>query len=187
MKHIPNLLSIARIPLSVSLLFLSKKPALFLVMYLITGLTDVLDGFLARRYGWVTKRGAKLDGAADILFMLCLLAVVLGMWKQLSIESYVVAGLIAVAALKLVNLCFTRAKFKQWSTMHTLANKYTALPFFALVPVVVWTKAFPNALLLALLLTVLAANLEETLILARMKEYDADCKSVIQLNKKMRG
>jgi len=183
MRHIPNILSIARFPLSVSLLFMAKTPVLFLCAYLVTGLTDVLDGFLARRFHWESKLGAKLDGTADILFMLSMLAVVFGVLR-LRLRGYVMITLGALVALKLANLLFTKLKFGTWSTMHTLANKYTALPFYCVCPVLVWLREAAgametvNLLLAVFLATVFVANLEETLLLARMKEYDTDMKSL---------
>ena len=192
MKRIPNILSFSRIPLSLSLLFIAEKPALFLFAYLVTGLTDVLDGFLARRYHWESKFGAKLDGTADILFMLSMLAVIFGVLRFRP-KLYVMAALGVVVLLKLANLCFTKLKFGSWSTMHTLANKYTALPFYCICPVLVWLQQslsgtelvdrIINLLLVVFLSTVFVANLEETLILARMREYDADMKSVWHLRK----
>ena len=42
----------------------------FWVLYLIAGLTDMLDGFLARRWGVESKFGARLDSLADFVFVL---------------------------------------------------------------------------------------------------------------------
>jgi len=190
MKRIPNILSWSRIPLSfmLPLVALLQKPFVFLGVYIVTGLTDVLDGFLARRYHWETKFGAKLDGTADILFMLSMLVVVFGVLR-LKLKAYALVALGLLVALKLANLLFTKLKFGSWSTMHTLANKYTALPFYCICPVLVWLKDAPgameiiNVLLVIFLSTVFAANLEETLIIARMKEYDADMKSVWHMGK----
>ncbi|RGC49932.1 CDP-alcohol phosphatidyltransferase family protein [Enterococcus gallinarum] len=58
-NYLPNLLSIARIALA-GLLLINQQP-LFSVCYLICGLTDVLDGFIARNYRLQTTLGSKLD------------------------------------------------------------------------------------------------------------------------------
>jgi len=189
-KQIPDILSFSRFPLSIVLLFLAKRPLWFVIVYIITGLTDLLDGWLARKFHWETDFGAKLDGFADIVFMLSLLGVVFGVLGRAllpQIELYVIIGVAVLALLKLVNLFYTKIKFKQWSTMHTLANKYTALPFYVLIPLfVVYTYDVPgwlNLTLLALLGVVFFANLEETLILTFSKEYDMNTKSVFHLRK----
>jgi CDP-diacylglycerol--glycerol-3-phosphate 3-phosphatidyltransferase len=41
----------------------------FWVLYLIAGLTDILDGFLARRWDMESQYGARLDSLADIVFV----------------------------------------------------------------------------------------------------------------------
>ena len=67
MKHIPNLLTVARLALT---------PYLFLLMwrhdyrgllwpFALVAVTDVLDGFLARRFESTSRWGAYLDPTAD--------------------------------------------------------------------------------------------------------------------------
>lgn len=65
-NYLPNLLSIARIALA-GLLLINQQP-LFSVCYLICGLTDVLDGFIARNYRLQTTLGSKLDSLGDFVF-----------------------------------------------------------------------------------------------------------------------
>lgn len=70
-KHIPNLLSILRllmIPLFVYIYFTESAPKIWsLVVFLTAELTDVVDGVLARKYGWITEAGKVLDPMADKL------------------------------------------------------------------------------------------------------------------------
>ena len=51
MKHIPNILSASRIALCLPLLMVDAMTLPFWVLYMIAGITDMLDGFLARRWG----------------------------------------------------------------------------------------------------------------------------------------
>lgn len=69
MKHIPNILSAFRIilvPIFVSM-FLQGNTAVAGILIIISGLTDFLDGYLARRNNWVSRLGKFLDPAADKL------------------------------------------------------------------------------------------------------------------------
>ena len=59
MKHIPNLLSMSRIALCLPLLLVDAMTMPFWVLYVIAGTTDMLDGFLARRWGVESKFGAR--------------------------------------------------------------------------------------------------------------------------------
>lgn len=73
LRHLPNAITLARIaacvPLSVWIVIGEHKAALWLA--LVIGLSDVLDGFLARRFGWQSRIGGLLDPIADKLFLVC--------------------------------------------------------------------------------------------------------------------
>jgi len=74
LKYIPNILSVIRIimvPVFIYLFFgYYDKIYLSLCVYLLAGLTDITDGFLARRFNWITNTGKLLDPLAD-KFMQC--------------------------------------------------------------------------------------------------------------------
>lgn len=83
----PNLISIARVALIyVALgLFYVEQYAIGLVIGVVAGLSDYLDGYLARRLGQSTRIGAILDQAADLLFITgsILVFVVDGTWPAI--------------------------------------------------------------------------------------------------------
>lgn len=69
---IANLMTTARFVLIpvMWLLILYNKKMEFLVVFVLAGITDFLDGFLARKYHQASSFGAKLDSAADLLVLL---------------------------------------------------------------------------------------------------------------------
>ena len=71
LKYIPNMICVVRIilvaPIVWSLLNGHNGTALLLIV--IAGLSDALDGYLARRFDWRTRLGGLLDPAADKLLM----------------------------------------------------------------------------------------------------------------------
>ena len=71
-KDIPNLISILRIVLVIPIAYYLWNQQYFiaLTLFLIGGLSDGLDGFLARRYKWETPLGVILDPMGDKLMML---------------------------------------------------------------------------------------------------------------------
>ena len=72
LRNIPNLLTAIRIvlaPLTSYLLFQQQYLAALFV-FAFAGASDALDGFLARRFGLVSRFGEYLDPAADKLLML---------------------------------------------------------------------------------------------------------------------
>ncbi len=65
--HIPNIITLARIglvPLVVWLIITNRMQVAF-CMFVLAGLSDALDGFLAKRFNWQTELGAYLDPLAD--------------------------------------------------------------------------------------------------------------------------
>ena len=66
-KHIPNALTIVRfvlIPFIVYFILTGQYIAAF-IMLTISGLTDILDGFIARKYNFITNFGKLIDPLAD--------------------------------------------------------------------------------------------------------------------------
>ncbi len=81
---VPNLISLGRIVgviVAAALFFLHYSMAA-LILGVITGMTDYLDGYVARRLNQMTKLGALLDSLADILAALVVLTVAVwaGLW-----------------------------------------------------------------------------------------------------------
>jgi CDP-diacylglycerol--glycerol-3-phosphate 3-phosphatidyltransferase/cardiolipin synthase len=81
---VPAWLSLARIPLAVCFALVVKRPALALPVLALAALTDVLDGWVARRSGTVTRTGAALDPITDKVFVLTV-AIALVMSGRLSL------------------------------------------------------------------------------------------------------
>ncbi len=76
-RDIPNLISILRILLvaPVAYLLLTERYAGALILFAVAGVSDGVDGYLARHFDWRTRLGAFLDPFADKLLMLvCYLA-----------------------------------------------------------------------------------------------------------------
>lgn len=76
MNQLPNYLSALRFPLA--LLFLQQGVLLRTVAIFLAMMTDVLDGFLARRYQFNSRLGATLDPLADKFFVIFALVVYIG-------------------------------------------------------------------------------------------------------------
>lgn len=79
MKNIPNILSGLRILMvgAFVYLFISKEYAWSLIVFATAFFTDVLDGYLARKFHWITDLGKLLDPVADKLLVLSALVCIL--------------------------------------------------------------------------------------------------------------
>ena len=138
LKNLPNSITVMRMVGTVFLLFTKPMSLCFYIVYSLTGLTDVLDGFFARKFEVTSDFGAKLDSIADLMFysvMLILLIPVL--WERLN-RSIWFAVLIALV-FRLTAYILSAVKYKEFASSHTVLNKITglcvfAIPFILLTP-----------------------------------------------------
>lgn len=127
----PDLLTLARFPLAGGILVLAlatSSPARWpLVALFALGIaTDVIDGPWARRLGVSGERGAFLDSAADGALAVAV-AVAVARVVESPIERWVWWAIVGVAAIRLVGLGVTLARFHVVSIAHTWANKATGI------------------------------------------------------------
>lgn len=78
--RVPSLLSLSRLPLGVAfaLAVRGRRRRWPLVVLLLAGLSDVLDGWYARRFGQATQTGAVVDALADKVFVGFVVAALVG-------------------------------------------------------------------------------------------------------------
>ena len=122
-----NLLSMSRIALCLPLLMVDAMTLPFWVLYLIAGLTDILDGFLARRWGVESKFGARLDSLADFVFVL-VVGYKLFPWLKLPTTLWVMTMLIVM--VKVINTISSFVVKYKIEYLHTKANKLTGFLLF---------------------------------------------------------
>ena len=127
MKRIPDFLSASRIALCLPLLLVDAMTVPFWVIYVTAGLTDMLDGFLARRWGVESKFGARLDSLADFVFVL-VVGYKLFPWLRLPATLWMMIGLIAL--VKMINAISSFVVKHRIEFLHTKANKLTGFLLF---------------------------------------------------------
>ena len=136
MKHIPNILSIFRLLGAFCLLSSNPAGAAFWVIYGLCGVSDMADGYLARRLHAESKTGAVLDSVADIGFVACC-AIRLLPVLPIPTWLWIWAGMIVL--IKIINQISALVIHKRLCFPHTLANKLTGLLLFMAVPMAFWS------------------------------------------------
>lgn len=169
--YLPNLLTLCRIVLSFCLLLLPYQSVLFVLLYLVCGLTDILDGFLARKLNTETQVGAKLDSLADLC--MCVM-IIITITKQTHANILVLIGICIIFVIRLGNALFSKFKFKRISSIHTNTNKIAGLLFF-ICPL---TCDFTNIPLYITGIAALLSSAEEFLILLRSNVLNLNRKSM---------
>lgn len=124
-----NILTISRIVLALSLLCLPARSVPFAVLYVATGLTDIADGWVARKTDTVGETGARLDTTADLVFVLVCLCKLLPI---AALPSYLLIWTAAIAGIKLINIISGFVVQKRLVAVHSALNKLTGLLLFFL-------------------------------------------------------
>ena len=128
-KQIANIITSCRILGSIGLLFCPVFSDGFYVLYLFCGLTDMVDGTIARKTGAVSSFGARLDTVADFLFVV---ASFVKLVPVIRIPVWIWAWTAVIAVVKQVNLIRGILGRKQSSSLHTIANKAAGFSLFLL-------------------------------------------------------
>ena len=128
-KQIANIITSSRILSSIGLLYCPVFSDSFYVLYLFCGLTDMVDGTIARKTGAVSSFGARLDTVADFLFVI---ASFVKLVPVIRIPVWIWGWAAVIAVVKLVNLVWGFTQTKQMPALHTIANKATGLCLFLL-------------------------------------------------------
>lgn len=158
---------------SVFLLFPAVGSSLFLLVYTLVGLTDILDGWIARKWNITSEFGSKLDSIADLLFytimMLRILPILLermpmGVWCML-------AGILLI---RLISYAVAAFKYRRFASLHTLLNKLTGAAVFLLPYMLFFSKGVAYGYTICVIAIV--ASLEELAIHLFGKEYRAHAK-----------
>lgn len=153
-KYLSNFITSLRIIGTACLLFIDPLTTLFYAVYTLSGVSDVLDGFLARKLKVTSELGSKLDSIADLLLYAVML---IKIFLVLRLSSYLVAAV----------------KYHRFASLHTYFNKLTGFSVF-LVPYTVELPVFVPFCVVVCVIAGIAA-LYELRIHISSREYVQHC------------
>ena len=138
-----NTITFFRIAASIVLLFCPVFSPAFYVFYIAAGLSDILDGFVARKTDTVSKLGARLDTIADFMFVVvCLIK----LFPILSIPAWLYIWIGIITLIKVVNIISGFVVQKRFVTVHSVMNKATGALLF-LLPLTISTVPMKSSLI----------------------------------------
>ena len=183
LKTIPNIISVSRLVLIPAMLipcFLigddMSARKVFLIMFILIGVTDKLDGTLARYLNKTSKLGAELDTLADTicypfiaLWLYRFESAVVGEWWS---QVYILLGLF------FLKMILGKMKFGKIPTFHTIGGKtFAASLFFFMITAMLYPDIAKR--LFPLLCAIGYINqLEEMYIFLTRDSVDENIKSV---------
>ena len=179
MKHAANILTGLRIAMALSLPVFFDNRTVFFIIFAAAGLTDLLDGIVARRTGTASKLGAKLDSFADLLLFGIMVVCVIA-WAGSTLWA-LVPYIAAVAVVRIGSLGIAAHKFHAFAVIHTWGNKLTGVLVFVSLGAYILADSV-TALIPVIVVAGLAA-LEEALILLTSPVLDLNRKTLFVAQK----
>lgn len=146
---IPNSLTALRLIGGIALIFLPLPSIAFYIVYVVCGLTDLLDGFLARRLKTASAFGAKLDSVADLTFYIVAMIRMLPCLRK-RLPGWIWYVVAFVLALRLAAYLVAAIRLHRFAAVHTLANKATGAMVFGVGPMLLTSALTPYCIALAI-------------------------------------
>lgn len=122
-----NLITFSRIILSISLLMTKPFSKIFLIVYTTCGITDILDGFIARKLNQQSNKGAKLDSIADFIFFIVTVIIV---FPNIIQKKIYIIFFVSIAIIRIISIIIVIIKYRKIAILHTYSNKLTGLLLF---------------------------------------------------------
>ena len=126
---IANCITVSRLLFSLAMILFPPSSVPFAVLYVLCGLTDVLDGFVARKLRTESKTGERLDSAADLFFAVVYAVKIL---RFLNIPLWIWIWTVIIASAKITEILIASKKTHRLSIEHSFGNKLMGLLLFFL-------------------------------------------------------
>lgn len=183
LKTIPNILSISRLILIPAMIipayYIDNEPNarfIFLIMFIIIGVTDKLDGTLARYLNQTTALGAKLDTIADMVFY-----PLIALWLY-RFESGVVGEwwnlIYFLLALYFFKMITGKIKFGYVPAFHTIGAKTFSASLYFFMIIAILDSNLAKSIFPLLCVIGFINQIEETYILLTRDSVDENIRSV---------
>jgi len=160
-----------------------------MILFVVAGFTDLLDGPIARRINNATELGAELDSLADHFMILVAVFVLI---PAMDLWSWLIPTVWVALASKLISLVPAFIKFRKIFFVHTTLSKFTAILLFlgAIVYFILHSFMSPeaaidvlNIYLLSMIIIVFVNSIEEILIILKLDYTEKNPRTIFNVAK----
>lgn len=130
-KHLPNIITVFRLIGAIGMIFTKALSLWFFILYIFCGVSDLLDGCIARMTHNTTEFGAKIDSIADFSFNgIMLIKIFPTLWKRLPYGIWIAVASIII--LRIISYSLFAVKHHAFASLHTYMNKLTGFAVFSI-------------------------------------------------------
>lgn len=173
--NLANFVTSFRLFGAIALIFIEPLSAAFYVVYTICGLSDGIDGTIARKMGTSSEFGARLDSVSDIAFYLVMFIKLMPvLWEMMPVWIWYLVVVVLVVRICAYGIAYL--KYHTMAAIHTYVNKVTG----ALVFLVPYMLMLPCGITLCAITACVAllGSAEELLIHVVSPVYQTERKSI---------
>lgn len=177
-KYFADIVTSSRIVLAIALFFFTDITAPYLIIYFICGITDAIDGPIARKLQTVSEHGALLDTIGDVLTYVSFAKIMIA--KQ-AIPAWIIIWFVSAAVGILLSGLIAQVRFGKFYVVHSLFGK--VMGFFAfLLP---YAAYFDKTILCCCAVCTAAtiSAVESCVIQLALSEFNPDVMALHQLRK----
>lgn len=147
----------------------------FYVIYVVSGFSDIMDGFIARKTKTTSTLGSKLDSMADMIMIGVLLFI---LYPIVSPSTEIIFWIILIAIIRLASMSIALKKYKTFASIHTFANKLTGIILFVF-PIML--PYVPTTILMYILCAIASISaIEELIIQLRSRKLQLNKQSIFK-------
>ncbi len=179
-NNLANVITISRIVCAVMLMFTTPFSWLFWSMYIYCGVSDIIDGKIARIMKQQSNFGAKLDSIADTIFVF---SVIITIVSAVVIPSWLWTCVVIIMFVRVTAYLIGYKKHHTFSALHTYANKATGLLLFC-SPILIYVLGITASSIILCVLAFLS-SCEELLITILSKDLNRNGKSFLTMTEKL--
>jgi len=151
-KQIPNIITFVRLILLIPLSFLMIKQEnqSAVIIFFIAGFSDALDGFLAKRYNWVSRLGSILDPIADKALLVITMAI-LAFNQKISFSLFTISAVRDIYIILGAYIYYKNiGPFNMQPSLLSKLNTFLQILFITVMLVSLGYQAIPNEIILYL-------------------------------------
>lgn len=171
--EIANVITLSRIGFAAAMLFTEPLSFAFWLFYLLCGVSDSIDGPVARMSHQASDAGARLDSMADLCAAGAIVIVIL---KSASFPAWLWLCMAAIAFVKVACYGIGFLKYRAFAGLHTIMNKTAGVFVFAFPMLRVVIGFVPAGIIVCLV--AFLASAEELTITLLPGELNRDRKSL---------
>lgn len=172
-ENAANLITISRILFAFLMLLFPIYSTMFWILYSLAGLSDIIDGTIARKLNQKSKLGAILDSLADLILFVILSIIIL---PTITFPLWLIVSISVIASIRIFSYFLSFIKFHSFVSLHTYLNKLSGLLLFLSPLMLYFFGLEPSGIILVVFTSL--SSIEELIIDIVSKTSDRDIKSI---------